>query len=182
MIELTIALAILALAGFAVWAFVDGSNRSWDTLRAESDMMDSLRRATRDIGDNMIQSAVSVITIDDTDPDWDKIAFQVPVQLSPAGIVWGADGNAGWTYRYEVRPEGGTDNLYRLTYDGANEMAAVILMRGIDGRNQNSKGLSFTLDTSSSPPRIAVDLRARRSVLKRGEFRRSLTMATIIKN
>ena len=183
LIELMLAMAILSMVGGGVFLFVSQSSKSWDAIRQESEMMAQLRRASEDINLNLMQSSALVITIDKGGSShWDTVEFQIPVSFAGGAIIWGADGNAGWKYRYAVVTETDKDNLYRMTFNGPTEVKRLLLLGGIDRAQGGKKGAIFTLNTVSGKSRVDSEVRGKRNPHSQGDIRRSIAAQTVLKN
>lgn len=181
LIELMISMAILVFAVFAAWAFIQNSNRSWEHIVDDTEMMNALRRSQQDIHEHLIQAFSGGLSIDNTtSPNWDSISFQIPLSLSAGGATWGADNQAGWRYRYEVKNADGRNNLYRITYDGGNvEKNRVHLLRGVPSFDGTTRGIDFTLANGGV---ISVIRAERKIATQQGTLTRQLTFRTGMRN
>ncbi|TET35556.1 MAG: type II secretion system protein [Planctomycetota bacterium] len=172
LIELTMAIAVMTIAGVAVVLFVLNVNQSWETIFDDSEMMNRLRRAEQDVQRYLIQCNAVQVTITNG-ADWDSIDFQIPVGVTTGTVAWGADNNAGWNYRYIVENVDGSDNLYRIAYNAGTEQSRTEILHGISGTYNGRKGLEFVpadpndLDPGDPVPKgeiLIVRMRIKRQV------------------
>ncbi|MHC4663988.1 MAG: prepilin-type N-terminal cleavage/methylation domain-containing protein [Planctomycetota bacterium] len=150
LLELMIAMVVLTIAGIGFYYFIQQSHRSWETIADDSVMMQSLRRAKDDIHLHFIQCSPATLALTNA-ANWDRASFQIPINLVAGTAVWGADGNASWTYRYQVENQSGTDVLFRITYNaGGTEIRRRDILHDIAPMAFGNRGLIFDLENNGS--------------------------------
>ena len=183
LLELTIAMVVLTIAGIVFWYFIQQSQRSWETIADDTAMMQALRRAEQDIHLHLIQCNPTTLEITNG-VTWDCVSFQIPISLTSGVAIWGADNNASWEYIYEVRNIDGVDSLIRATYnDSGVEItnASELILHDIAPLALGNRGLSFVLENNGS---ITSTIGSRKKITGQntGFLERSLRFNTLLRN
>ena len=181
LIELMIAIVVLSIASIGIYLFMDSSTRSWDTINLDTSIMDSMRHAAGIINLDLVQSNIGGTIQSGT--YWDSLTFQTPVGFSAGATVWGAAGNAGWYYKYEVRTGAdGMNTLHRVTYDGGNVQRDILTMlSGLPQTVDGQKAIEFAKYTYPQR-RFVTTIRMEKNIVKQGPLKRTMTIVTVTRN
>ncbi len=175
LIEMTIALAISLLVLGVVLKMTGSSQKVWDTVSKDSGANFDLRRAAERIADDMRQSSIGHIVIEETSVDADTVTFQVPVAKAQDVVLWGAEGNSGWFVQFVVED----GRLLRRVCDDTMTVAAMdqVLVTCLDSNLGGQKGFWVTLDGAM----VTIGIRA--AVTSCGEtWRKQARTSVLLRN
>lgn len=102
LLEVMIAMVVATIIMFTVLQLSRSTQRSWDTVRNDTNANFDLRRAAERIADELRQSAPAQIVVAHPTIDADTVTFKVPVGKALDVVLWGAEGNSGWSVQYVV--------------------------------------------------------------------------------
>lgn len=144
LIETIVVVAVMGAILVSVVTFSLATQSSYEIVLSGAKTTADIRRPLDAMTADLRNSAPDRVTVDELAPDWDAVSFQVPVGWNGGGIVWGAEGEAG--YRLEYRIEGVGRLVRRVLDDTGTPVDEITLARRVDTVREGVKGFDVEMD------------------------------------
>lgn len=180
LIEVAVALAILAIIAVVFGEVVISSTTSMDYLVTDNTSDMEIKRSLNTILNELRLSSNAVITLDTSDANFDTITFQTPDAYG-SSVDWGASDSTGaWNANWSVRYTVANGRLVRRVLNALNNQVGSdeILARGIDSANGAVKGFQVT----QNGPVVNVLIRVRKTPFDGKAYEKQMSTSIFLKN
>ncbi len=180
LLEVAVALAILAIIAVAFGQVVISSTNSMDYLVADNTIDQEIKRGLTMVLNELRQSSNAVITLDTSNSNFDIVTFQTPNTYG-GSIDWGAADSTGtWNANWSVRYTVANGQLVRRALNALNNQfgSDEVLVRSLDSANGTVKGFQVT----QNGPVVNVLIRVRKTTFDGKAYEKQMSTSIYLKN
>lgn len=143
LLELMVVCGIFAALLVGVGTFSLQTHSGYESVLQGATVTANLRKTLETVADELRNSTPTRVTVDQSDPNHDRLLLQVPVGWVGCDTIWGADGVEGQQIEYVVSAR----ELWRRVLDAdGNAVGARRVARHIDLLRDGQKGFDIETD------------------------------------